>query len=635
MVGTIALFVLAGHIWSLGTGLYLDDHAHFEHLYRGDWSLRSAVEASRLGIVGEVMDLWGRREAGLLFFRPIAFWIMKIEYTAAAWQPAIMHLFSMLWHFGCCLLVAALAMRCLGRWFWATVAASLMAIHPGHMATVYWVACQTELITTTFLLIGILAYSRHAGWPQPLLTRHLGTDTRFRSTAPPARTITLSGLVAVLCYGLALGCRENAVLFPLVCWAGDRLFGSPRAGRLRWEYVCMGCLLALYLALRWHMLGGFPLPAKPYLMPVTDPEFPKFAIDKISIYLTALFLFVPVVPIGGRVFFSTRPLWLYGGLAVVALILVLIWLGYRRSRTLTWPMIWIGCFLAPVLPVFASSHHLYLPGVGMALLVGAGLAALRGAWSPSSRALQDSDGTIKEPRASARAAAQTSTAIPVLLTFFRIWASRFLLVTLALGLTTMTWCLGFAYARGTLVEDLLIDDVAHRGREISNGDHLFFINMPVLAYYAIPALRARLGLEELHGHVLTFAPDLLHMESPGRLDVLDAHQLRIRSARENRYLEGVTGQMLLGVMNLTDAARKRRQLDADLFTVTPTEVDEQGIRELLFEFKQRLDSPEYHFFFGSPQFMAYPITLADHSAINRQRPSRTTSGGGTTATTWH
>jgi len=600
MAGTIALFVLAGHIWSINTGLYLDDHAHFEHLYRGDWSLSAAVEASRLGIVGDVLDLWGRREAGLKFFRPIAFWVMKIEYTLAGWNPAVMHLFSLAWHYICCLLVAALTMRCIGRRFWSTVAGALVAIHPGHMATVYWVACQTELITTTLLLIGILAYSRHAGWPRPWLARHLETNPRVSASAWPTRAVTLSGLLAVLCYGLALGCRENAVLFPLVCLFGDRLFGTTRRTRLRWEYICMGLVLVLYFALRWYMLGGFPLPAKPYLMPIMDPEFPKFALDKISIYLTALFLFVPVVPIGGRVFFSTHLLLLYGGLAAVILLLVLIWLGYRRSRTIAWPMVWIGCFLAPVMPVFASSHHLYLPGVGMALLIAAGLAALRGIW--------------KEPRASARADTQTGTVIITPIGSLRIWASRLLMVVLAIGLTTMTWCFGFAYVRGTMVEDLLLDEVIDRGPEIKNGDHLFFINMPVLAYYAVPALRTKLDLDELHGHVLTFAPDLLHMETPGRMDVLDTYRIRIRSADEHRYLEGVTGRMLLGVMNLADEARENRPLDAGLFTVTPTQADEQGFCELLFEFKQRLDSPEYHFYFGSPQFLAYSIDMAKRIA---------------------
>src|SRR3972149_3325087 len=160
----VLVFVVIGHIWSIDSGLYLDDHAHFQSLQRGDWSLKTAVESSWLGIVGEGFDLWGRQEDGLRFFRPIAFWIMKAEYTVARWEPMGMHGFVLGWHLACSLLVGALAMRCFGRREWATVAACLHAIHPGHTTTVYWVACQTELITTCLLLIGVLAYARHAGW---------------------------------------------------------------------------------------------------------------------------------------------------------------------------------------------------------------------------------------------------------------------------------------------------------------------------------------------------------------------------------------------------------------------------------------------------------------------------------------
>jgi len=582
MVLVVAFFVLAGHIWSIGAGLYLDDHSHFAHLRNEGWSFREAVDAAELGIVGEVMDLWGRREAGLRFFRPIAFWIMKAEYTVAGWRPVFMHLFSMGWHFVCCLLVGALAMRCLGRRFWATVAASLMAIHPGHTATVYWVACQTELMATAFLLIGLLAYARHAGWRQRMFMRgHEAPGSTTRR--PPA--VTPAGIVAVVCYALALGCRENAVLFPVACWAGDRLCGSGRRRWIRWEHAAMACVLAVYLVLRWSMLGGFPLPDKPYLMPITDPGFPKYALDKISIYMIALFAYVPVVPIGGRMFFTARPVWLYGGLAGTAAIVLLIWLAYRCRRSVLWPIVWMACLFAPVIPVFASSHHLYLPGVAMAVLMAAGLAALGGlTWRRGNRA----------PRA-------------------LTWLCGLLLAVHALGLGALTWCLGFAYARGTLVEDLVIEDVIRRGRPIANGDHLFFINMPVTAYYAVPAIKTELGLDELHGHVLTFAPDLLRMDAPGQLTIEDRHRIRVQSPEHSRYLEGVTGQMLLGVMDLTGLTKEGTPLDAGLFKVTPTEMDDRGIRELLFEFNKPskpIDSPGYHFFYGSPQFAAYPLDVS-------------------------
>ncbi len=43
------------------------------------------------------------------------------------------------------------------------------------------------------------------------------------------------------------------------------------------------------------------------------------------------------------------------------------------------------------------------------------------------------------------------------------------------------------------------------------------------------------------------------------------------------------------------------------FTVTITDVDSSGVREMLFEFRKPLDSADYHFYLGSPQFMAYEL----------------------------
>ena len=583
----ITLFVVIGHAWAIQTGLYLDDHAHFEHLSRDDWSFRSAVDASRLGIIGEVIDLWGRSEAGLTFFRPVAFWIMKLEYTVAHWNPMVMHLFSLGWHLACSLLVAALAMRCFGRRFWAMVAGALMAIHPGHMATVYWVACQTELMSTTFLLIGILAYARHAGWPQRMFVSHLD-HTIPDLPATPRRRVTLSSLIVLVCYAAALGCRENAVLFPAACWLGDRLCGTPRRGWIRWEHLAMGVILMVYLGLRYHMLGGFPLPAKPYLMPITDPEFPKYALDKISIYLNGLFLYIPIVPIGGRVFFNQHPGWFYGMPLATLFVLLIVWLAYGRPRSMLWCAVWSGLFLAPVIPVFASSHHLYLPGIGAVLLMTAGLAGLGGVLrAPDRRPF-----------------------------FLTRWLCVGLLGAQAIFLPAFTWAQGFAYSRGTLVEDIMVDQIIRHHRPLKNGDELVFINMPVIAYYIVPALKARLGLNELYGHVLTFSPDLLQT-SPNTLEVLNDHRMRIVSPEDSRYFEGITGQMLRGAMQLSGQIEQGQPLDGGLFTVTPTRIDEDGIRELLFEFKKPLDSPEYHFFFGSPRFIAYPLDMAKAVAATR------------------
>jgi hypothetical protein len=248
---------------------------------------------------------------------------------------------------------------------------------------------------------------------------------------------------------------------------------------------------------------------------------------------------------------------------------------------LIWPLVWIALLIAPVMPVFASSHHLYLPCLGMALLASAGLAALGGLWRENNKPL---------PK-------------------LQLVLCVLLLAAHAAGLTTMTLLFGYTYRAGTAVEDMVVDDILRRGKPLKDGDHLFFINMPLLAYYAVPAIENQTGVRHLHGHVLSFCPWILRMESPSELEVLDPHRLRIRSPENSRYFEGQSGQMLLEAMTLSKMPAPGDMVRAKNvnLAITTKESDAKGIRELEFQFDEPLDSPNYHFYFGSPQFMAYPL----------------------------
>ncbi len=582
-------FVLIGHAQSLPSGLYLDDHAHFQHLREGDWSLASAVASAELGILGEVMDLWGGTESGLRFFRPVAFWLLKLEYTIGGWRPLPMHVFSLAWHFVCSCLVAALAWRCLGSWFWSGVAGCLMAIHPGHTATVYWIACQTELMTTTFLIGAILLYARFAGWGQRWFFRDAD------ETLPADNCgAWWAGIGAMMLYMLALGCRENALLFPLVCISGDVLIGRRKWRWLRWEYFGLAACAFVYFVVRHWSLGGFQMPRKPYLMPVTDPEFPMFAVHKVVYTTLGLFGYVPIVPMGGRAYLASQPLLFYGSFALVILILLLIWWAFAFRRSMIWPLTWIAFLAAPTLPVFASSHHLYLPSVGAILLLSAGLAALGGLI----------------PRGEPKIARPRHVVAAVVLSLHGI------------GLGLMTWATGFAYLRGTLVEDIVIKDVIERGPTLQEGDHLFFINMPLLAYYAIPALETELGIDNLYGHVLTFSPDLSHMAEPGEVEIR-GQTITVRPPEGRLYFSGIPGATLLQSMGIWPMPKPGDVFKTDPFSVHVREGSAEGLAELEFVFHDPLDAPNHHFFVGSPYFLAYPLLPTrdnDDSPIARDAP---------------
>lgn len=580
----IAALVCIAHGGSLQNGLWLDDHAHFQNLRRSDWSFSSAVRASRLEIVGEVMELWGQRREALWFFRPVAFWLMKLSYTLTGWQPAPMHAFSLLWHFGCAMLVGRLAARVLGGQRWGILAAMATAAHPGHCITVNWVACQTELMATFFLLAGTLSYARHAGWRHPVLSirpMECESPAATRNEQTPSR-ITLAGLLAVACYAAALGCRENAVLFPVVCWLGDWAFRTRRRGWLRWEHLAMVAVLLGYFGLRWLSLGGFSLPSRPYAMTPADAGFLTFLSNKLVYYVAGMTRLVPVLPNGMHDFVSTHSSLAYAGFAVNVAALLLIWRACQWTRTILWPLAWFFCFVAPVLPVFASGHHLYLPAPGVVLLMIAGLAAIaanhRPATGPRSR--------------------------------FRIGLAAGLVVFYSIAMTGMSVLSGRLFRSGTEREDQFIAQVLDSGAELHEGDRLFFINLAYPCYYAVTAIENQTGLGELHGAALTFATDSFDAGPPAEITLLDHRRLSVRSHGDELYLGGKLGKTLLAMMGFDHMPGEGSSINSGEFTVTPISADEAGIREVVFTFREPMDSPRYHFFAGSPERITAPLDVS-------------------------
>lgn len=604
IVGLIlAILVALGHAWGIDTGLFLDDHSHYARLRTSDWSFGSAVEASRLGIVGDVLDVWDRHEVGLRFFRPIAFWTMKLEYTLAGWRPWVMHVLSLGWHWAASMLVAVLAWRCLGKVSWAGVAGGVFAVHPGQVACTYWVASQSELQVTVWLLLATLCYARYSAWPVPLFG--LRTDWYpDRAELPQSRPSWLAW--TCVCFALGLGCRENAVMFMPLIFLGDLLFrgmgrAEPRFAfrRMRWSaYGLFAVLFGAYMLLRWRMLDGFPLPGKPYLVTMNDPEFWPFIVNKFVLNILAIFAFVPVVPLSGLAFFQARAAEFYLPFAgIVVGWAALLWL-LRRRPGLILAFGWLILMMLPLLPVFSSPHHLYLPSVGFAVILACALGMAGGCFLRHGEQLQFSRKTL--------------TAVIVGLH--------------AVGLTFGCWAMGWVYRASTGIEDLVLRDVRDViARPIRDGDHLFFINIPMMAYYVVPALEQDTGLRDLKGHALTFSPNPLLMDQPCRVEALDEYTLRL-SIEGDPFFGGMSGRVLLEGMGLDRMPAERETFDAGLYRVTIERADEAGIRELSFRFDKRLDTPEYHFFLTTRQRMAYPLVFgraapelrtarSDHSPI--------------------
>jgi len=551
----------------LGDGLFMDDHAHFRQLRESDWSLKGLTAACRLELIGGIAELWWLPPTTLRFFRPAAFGLMKLVYTLSDWSPAAQHLASLIWHLIVCLLLM-LFLRRLGASVWlAGATAALFAIHPAHVATVRWIACQTELMVTAFLLGATLCFARYRGWP--------GFTTGATPMHPVARVGW--GLAAVALFVLGLGCRENAVAFPFVLLAIEPLVW--RRDR-RWAlgaYLVLAAVLVGYFIVRQTALGGLNVPPRPYVITPNDPGFLRYIFDKFLYYLLGEFLLIPCIPIGGLPYFQERPLLFYGLAAVALALLLSVTLRFlRRPPGLIVPA-WLVGFTAPLLPVFASPHHLYLPGIGWAL---AALLILRGMGiAPQSAA----------PRWRRLRSSGMWVAVILLGTLFGLW----------------TFYSGLAFETGQGVEDCLAEEVATAPSGLRPGDTLYLANLPLLGHYVRLPVEERTGLRGLRVIPLTWSPRLLGPATPTEMTIVDEHTIEIRVA-EDRFFSGVLGRLVRDSCGKMVPDEVDRLGDLGI-RVRVLERDERGISALRFEFARPLSDPSVHLFWGSRTRWAYEV----------------------------
>jgi len=566
----LAALIVGLHGTALRGGLFMDDYAHYKQLRESDWTLAGLAQACRLELVGGVIQLWWLPETTLRFFRPVAFGLMKLTYTLTGWSPVALHAASLGWHFAVCVLLMMLLRRCGATLWLAWAVAGLFALHPGQVATVQWIACQTELMVTALLLGATLCYGRFRAWP--------GFGTGAAGAA-------IGGGVL---FALALGCRENAIVFPLVMatvdatlwWQRRRLRTGgdaphPTAARGRSTclvlsfYTVILAIIVVYLAVRGCILGGNSVPPRPYVIPPTAPDFVRFILDKTWYYLLGEFLLAPCVPIGGLPYLQARPLMFYGLTALVLALLLVVVLRCRREPAGVLAPAWLLGFMLPVLPVFVSPHHLYLPAVGWALVV---MLILRGLGAVHS-----------EPDASAARRRR------------RVMWITVALVGTAFG--TATFYFGLAIETGVGVEDCLTEELAAAPSGLHDGDTLYIANLPVLGHYVRLALEQHTGRRGLRVIPLTWSPRLLGPATPTELIWIDDRTIEIRVA-DDRYFAGPLG-LLVREATGRDVPDEVDRL-ADLgFRVRVLERDVGGIAALRFEFSRSLGAPGVHLFWGS------------------------------------
>jgi len=567
----IIFAVIVIHGSSIDNCLLLDDFNHRAELQEGGWSFRSLVEASHLGGQRYRVRMWWQEDADLYFFRPVAFFFMRLQYVVGSWQPAVMHVFSLVWACFGATMVMLIAHSFLKHRGWATLAGVLFAIHPANYLTIGWIACQNELMMSAFLLLAMFCYGRYSGWYDD------GRQTESNRNKGDGHVIYF--VVTVICFIAALGCRENGVVLPLLLILGDYIVRPERfKGRIK-IYVILGAILVAYFVIRHLALGEITFPKPPYAYPYDKPGFAGFVIDKFIYYTLGLYAYFPIVGFEWIIALRDQSFLFYGTFAIMAFIwLALLWYFRSRRILLLWVLV-AAIPLIPVLPVFASSHHVYFASAGMVL------ASIIAANWLFHLPIKHASGQI----------------------IFRSFVSILIVIHL-IGFTVADVIYYIGLAGFSTASQLPAKEVINADKSFHPGDTLFFINLPMLGFNCMPEIEQSTGVSPLTGYVLTFAPAMIAMEHTSQILPVRENQLLIRF-EDPGYFSGIIGKALLEAMGRDVYFSEGETFTTPEFNVEITDVGDDAVHQLKITFRKPLDDPSYHFFIASPRFSAYPINF--------------------------
>jgi tetratricopeptide (TPR) repeat protein len=291
------------------------------------------------------------------YYRPLMTLAYLLCYKLYGPIPFGFHLLNLVLHAAVVLLVFALTRRLFGDRLPALLAAGLFALHPVHTESVAWIAGITDLELSLFFLLTFFLYVR------------LGD----RPTVTPLR---LGAVLAA--YALALLSKEQALVLPFLAAAYEHFYRperntTPLKEKLA-RYLPLFAVAAIYFGLRAYALGGFA-PS------VSRPDMSWSVVILSALALIGQYLWKLIWPLQLSAFYVFHPSQRLGEPQVIAGITAVIlcasifyWL-WRRDRTASLALVWMGATIAPVLNarwmpagVFAE-RYLYLPSVGFCWLI--------------------------------------------------------------------------------------------------------------------------------------------------------------------------------------------------------------------------------------------------------------------------
>ncbi len=297
-------------------------------------------------------------------YRPLTLQLFSLEWAVGGGRPLVFHVGSLLLFAFTTFLVCRLAARLLPV-AGAIVAGALFAVHPVHVEAVASAVGQSELLSAAFAL---LAVDRYLAW------RDTGELTAGRRALLAGYTL------------LGIAAKETGYIIPFLLAAAElcRLRPNRRgvAGVFAWQAVTVVSALLVRLIVLGSLAGetasasfqGLSVGQRTLGMLLVVPEWVRLLIWPARLQAE---YGPPGLPLDAPFGLAHAP-----GIMLLAASLALVLWSWRRQRTVAFAALWTGIALLPVSNLLTAAglvlgeRTLFLPSVGVVLLLGAAGAAL-------------------------------------------------------------------------------------------------------------------------------------------------------------------------------------------------------------------------------------------------------------------
>jgi len=307
-------------------------------------------------------------------YRPLRFISYAVDYYFWGLNPVGYHLSNILLHLASSFLVFGVIFRLTGGYWCAFFSALFFCINPVQTDSVAYLSGRRDILCALFYLAGFYFFLRYR------------KDRKFRYL-----------LLTFFSYLLSLSSKEMGVTLPLLLFVYDFIEVTSREKGLwssfkevwsRYYPLYLPVFLVGIWFAYYKIFLNYPSSRHEYYGRSLVTNF--LTVGKILVYYLKI-IFMPVVlnadysynafPLSEGIFEPST----FVSLVILGVIFYLIYRLLTREKLIAFGLLWFFVTILPVCQIFPhhellAEHYLYLPVVGISLLIGHGMSGVMGGY---------------------------------------------------------------------------------------------------------------------------------------------------------------------------------------------------------------------------------------------------------------